>query len=119
MKKVFRIVRNNLSKEAEESFHPYRYRIEVRHTILFFIHWWSAPEFEPPHNFEHTSEAYNCIKEHCPNSIVYSLFVQSSWKPNDEQMEALHDLNLTGNISYAGQGQILIELYNDLKKLTE
>ena len=61
MKKIFRIVKNNLSKEAEESFYPYRYRIEVRHTILFFIHWWSAPEFEPPHNFEHTSDAYNCI----------------------------------------------------------
>ena len=40
-----------------------------------------------------------------------------TWKPSDEQMEALHDLNLTGNISYAGQGQVLIELYNDLKKL--
>lgn len=42
-----------------------------------------------------------------------------TWKPSDEQMKALHDLNLTGNISYAGQGQTLIELYNDLKKLME
>ena len=42
-----------------------------------------------------------------------------TWKPSDEQMKALHDLNLTGNISYAGQGQTLIELYNDLKKLRE
>ena len=40
-----------------------------------------------------------------------------TWKPSDEQMKALHDLNLTGNISYAGQGQTLIELYDDLKKL--
>ena len=46
-----------------------------------------------------------------------SLRHQNTWKPSDEQMEALHDLNLTGNISYAGQGQVLIELYNDLKKL--
>lgn len=42
---------------------------------------------------------------------------QSHWKPSEEQIKALHDMNLTGNISYAGQGQVLIELYNDLKKL--
>jgi len=48
-----------------------------------------------------------------------SLKERIGWKPSDEQMRALHDLNLTGNISYAGQGQVLIELYNDLKKLTE
>jgi len=40
-----------------------------------------------------------------------------AWKPSEKQMKALHDMNLTGNISYAGQGQALIELYNDLKKL--
>ena len=48
-----------------------------------------------------------------------SLRPQNRWKPSEEQMKALHDLNLTGNISYAGQGQVLIELYNVLKKLTE
>ena len=46
-----------------------------------------------------------------------SLKPQKHWKPSEEHMKALHDLNLTGNISYAGQGQVLIELYNDLKKL--
>lgn len=46
-----------------------------------------------------------------------SLRPQPQWKPSDEQMEALGDINLTGNISYAGQGQELINLYNDLKKL--
>ena len=46
-----------------------------------------------------------------------SLRTQPQWKPSDEQMHALHDLNLTGNISYVGQGQELINLYNDLKKL--
>ena len=39
--------------------------------------------------------------------------------PSEKQMKALHDLNLTGNISYSGQGQELINLYNDLKKLRE
>ena len=42
---------------------------------------------------------------------------QKQWKPSDEQMKALHDLNLTGNISYAGQGQTLIDLFNSLKIL--
>lgn len=42
---------------------------------------------------------------------------QKQWKPSEKQMKALHDLNLTGNISYTGQRQVLIELYNDLKKL--
>ena len=48
-----------------------------------------------------------------------SLRPHKQWKPSEEQMEALHNLNLTGCISYVGQGQTLIELYNDLKKLTE
>lgn len=46
-----------------------------------------------------------------------SLKDRMTWKPSEEQMKALHGLNLTGNISYAGQGQTLINLYNDLKKL--
>lgn len=46
-------------------------------------------------------------------------YPQNTWKPSKEQMKALHDLNLTGNMSYAGQGQKLIDLYNDLKKLRE
>ena len=48
-----------------------------------------------------------------------SLKDKYTWKPSEAQMKALHDLNLTGNISYARQGQVLIELYNDLKKLKE
>lgn len=48
-----------------------------------------------------------------------SLKERHAWKPTEEQMRALHDMNLTGNISYVGQAQVLIELYNDLKKLTE
>ena len=50
-------------------------------------------------------------------SWLKSLKQRYTWKPSEEQMKALHDMNLTGNISYAGQGQTLIELYNDLKKL--
>ena len=39
------------------------------------------------------------------------------WKPSDEQMAALNAINVTGGISYEGQGQELINLFNDLKKL--
>jgi hypothetical protein len=42
---------------------------------------------------------------------------QNHWKPSDEQMEALNAINVTGCISYSGQGQKLINLYNDLKNL--
>ena len=44
---------------------------------------------------------------------------QNTWKPSEEQMKALSVINVTGGISYAGQGQELIKLYNDLKKLKE
>ena len=68
--KRFRIVRNNLSEEAENAYHPLRWRIEQRHTILFFIHWWSTPDFEPPHNFEYSFQASSAIMEHCPKAII-------------------------------------------------
>lgn len=43
-------------------------------------------------------------------SWLKSIKDRYSWKPSDEQMKALHDLNITGNISYAGQGQELINV---------
>ena len=39
------------------------------------------------------------------------------WKPSEEQMEALNTLNLHGDLSYVGQQNQLISLYQDLKKL--
>ena len=39
------------------------------------------------------------------------------WKPSEEQMEALNALNCHGDLSYVGQQNQLISLYNDLKKL--
>jgi hypothetical protein len=59
---------------------------------------------------EHSIEYKNWLK---------SLKERYTWKPSDMQMKALHDLNITGGISYIGKGQELINLYNDLKKLTE
>ena len=46
-----------------------------------------------------------------------SLKERYTWKPSDEQMKALSNINVTGCISYAEQGQELVNLYNDLKKL--
>ena len=39
------------------------------------------------------------------------------WKPSKEQMEALNALNLHGGLSYVGQQNQLISLYQDLKEL--
>lgn len=39
------------------------------------------------------------------------------WKPSKEQMQALNALNLHGDLSYVGQQNQLISLYQDLKKL--
>lgn len=46
------------------------YRILERYTILFFIHWWSTPVFAPPHLHQTYKEAYDYIKEMCPNAVI-------------------------------------------------
>lgn len=43
--------------------------------------------------------------------------LRPSWKPSEEQMKALNALNCYGDLSYVGQQNQLISLYNDLKKL--
>ena len=48
---------------------------------------------------------------------LQSIKEKNTWKPSDEQISALSDINITGSISYPGQGQELINLYSDLKKL--
>ena len=59
MKKKFRIVK------TDSELFPYR--IEQRHTILCFIHWWSTPEFAPPHIFYNPDEAVRQIEDSCKN----------------------------------------------------
>lgn len=41
----------------------------------------------------------------------------SHWKPSKEQMEALDTINNIGELSYVEQSDLLVRLYNDLKKL--
>lgn len=53
--------------------------IEQRHTVLFFIHFWSSPEFEPPHRFVNSQLAIKTIKEHHPNAIIYDYFSDDNY----------------------------------------
>jgi hypothetical protein len=39
------------------------------------------------------------------------------WKPSEEQMKALKAINCHGGLSYVGQQEHLISLYNDIQKL--
>lgn len=55
---------------------------------------------------------YKKVYKFLASQKSYLIITQS-----DEQITALSDINLTGCISYPGQGQELINLYNDLKKL--
>ena len=71
MRKVFRIIKNELSEEGAKASHPLWYRIEQRHTLLFFFHWWGTPSFEPPYLFVNDCDAIKYIKEYYPNAIVY------------------------------------------------
>ena len=41
--------------------------------------------------------------------------LRMNWKPSEEQMAALNAIVTLGQLSYAGQGQYLIDLYNDLQ----
>lgn len=63
MAKKFRIVRR---KGAVW----YKWRIEQRHTILFFIHWWDTPLFEPPHYFERYIDACGAIFGHYKDAEI-------------------------------------------------
>ena len=48
------------------------YRIQQRHTILFFLHFWSSPEFAPPHLFDNYANAHKFIRTQYPNAIIDS-----------------------------------------------
>lgn len=80
MRKVFRIIKNELSEEGAKASHPLRYKIEKRYTLMFFIHWWGTPSFPPPHLFENDCAAMKYIMEHCPNAIVYDYYSENKCK---------------------------------------
>lgn len=56
-------------------------------------------------------------KEYKKELLCFIRTLRPSWKPSEEQMKALNALNCHGDLSYIGQQNQLISLYNDLKKL--
>lgn len=63
----------------------------------------------------------DCLDGLCfidPNQLNWLKSIKPNhWKPSEEQMEALNAINNIGELSYAGQADLLIKLYNDLEKL--
>ena len=76
-KKVFRIFNNGNQFGLN-------YQIQVRRTILCFIHYWTTPDFAPPHCFDTIDEAKNCIYEEYPDAVIY---IKCTDKANDESVE--------------------------------
>ena len=62
-RKVFRI-----TKKRDTDYCPFL--LEQRHTLLFIFHFWSSPEFAPPHWFENVEEAAKHVLEECPNAVI-------------------------------------------------
>lgn len=77
------------------------------------IHYWTEEEIEP------IIGDYLTGKEHYGGMLarLRCLKPKPQWCPSEEQMKALNALNLYGDLSYAGQQNQLISLYQDLKKL--
>ena len=63
--KKYRIVRKDLLL--------YKWKIQERYTIFFFIHWWGDPSFAPPHRFENYAEAVSHIYEEIDNPKIVDL----------------------------------------------
>lgn len=73
-KKVFRIFNNG-------NRFGLNYQIQIRRTVLCFIHYWVTPDFAPPHSFDTINEAKNCIYEKYPDAVIY---IKCTDKANDE-----------------------------------
>lgn len=76
-KKVFRIFNNGNQFGLN-------YQIQVRRTVLCFIHYWATPDFAPPHCFDTIDEAKNCIYEKYPDAVIY---IKCTDKGEDESVE--------------------------------
>lgn len=77
-KKVFRIFNNGNQFGLN-------YQIQIRRTVLCFIHYWVTPDFAPPHSFDTIDEAKNCIYEKYPDAVIY---IKCTNKTNDEKDES-------------------------------
>lgn len=87
---------------------------QVIHTIFGMLKDKDFYEIQPSHRVS----LLNDIRVKCKDAIECApILDEPSWKPREEQMEALNALNCHGDLSYIGQQNQLISLYNDLKKL--
>lgn len=57
-----------------------RFKVEQRHTILWFIHYWTSPEFAPPHLFYDGDEAAKSVWIRYPNAVIYDGFSKNKTK---------------------------------------
>lgn len=72
------------------------YHIQQRYTIFFFIHWWGSPTFTPPHLHQTYMEAYNYIKEQCPNAIIQESLRDKCVREYGEHFGELYDKSCKG-----------------------
>ena len=71
--KHFRINKIDIGKPNENNPYVLRYKIEQRHTFMFFFHYWSSPEFAPPHMFQTVAQAiYTIIEKYSNVDIDYN-----------------------------------------------
>lgn len=70
MKKIFKIV------ETGYTYH-YRYRVLQRHTILFFIHFWTSPEYAPPHLFHTAEDAAKSVWIRYPDAVIHDNYSEN------------------------------------------
>lgn len=76
-KKVFRIFNNGNQFGLN-------YQIQIRRTVLCFIHYWTTPDFAPPHCFDTIDEAKNCIYEEYPDAVIYMKCTDKGGDEKDE-----------------------------------
>lgn len=84
-KKHFKIIK----EERETGILPYR--IRERHTIFFFLHFWTTPTFSPPYLHQTYREAYDYIKEMCPEAIIEESLRDRCIREYGEEFGELYD----------------------------
>lgn len=85
-KKHFKIIK----EERETGILPYR--INERRTIFFFIHFWTTPTiFSPPYLHQTYKEAYDYIKEMCPEAIIEESLRDRCIREYGEEFGELYD----------------------------
>ena len=87
---------------------------DIIHNILDMLNGMDFMKITP----EHRVSLLNDIRVKCKDADECAeILDEPHWKPSEEQMDALNALNCHGDLSYVGQQNQLISLYNDLKKL--